>query len=84
MVYKTLYILVEGEDDKRFFGKIVIPLFEGKYDLVKIWKYVQQKKEKISKFIKSIKGMSADYIYVSDIDLAPCVTVRKQDIQNKI
>jgi hypothetical protein len=83
MDYKMLFILVEGDDDKRFFEKIITPLFEGKYDQVKVWKYAQQKKEKVSKFLKSIKAMSADYIYVSDIDQEPCVTARKQYIQSK-
>ncbi|PNR88787.1 hypothetical protein X925_04970 [Petrotoga sp. 9T1HF07.CasAA.8.2] len=65
MAYERLYILVEGDDDKRFFEKIITPLFEGKYDQVKVWKYAQQKKEKVSKFLKSIKGMNADYIFVA-------------------
>ncbi|PNR93615.1 MULTISPECIES: hypothetical protein [unclassified Petrotoga] len=65
MDYKMLFILVEGDDDKRFFEKIITPLFEGKYDQVKVWKYAQQKKEKVSKFLKSIKGMNADYIFVA-------------------
>jgi hypothetical protein len=83
MAYEVLYILVEGEDDKRFFEKIIKPLFEKKYDSVAIWKYAQQRKGKVSNFLRSIKGMSANYIYVSDINLAPCVTARKQDIQSK-
>ena len=83
MDYKTFYISVEGDDDKRFFEKIVTPLFQGKYDLVFVWKYAQVKKEKVRSFLKSIKGMSADYIYVSDINNEPCITAKKQDIQNK-
>ncbi|MBL5982388.1 hypothetical protein NAAC61_10645 [Petrotoga sp. 8T1HF07.NaAc.6.1] len=83
MAYERLYILVEGDDDKRFFEKILTPLFEGKYDQVKVWKYAQQKKEKVSKFLESIKALSADYIFVSDIDRTPCVTARKQYIQSK-
>lgn len=83
MAYEQLYIFVEGDDDKRFFEKIVTPMFEGKYDSVKIWKYAQEKKGRVINFLKSIKGMNADYIYVSDINHAPCVTAKKQDIQSK-
>lgn len=83
MAYEALYILVEGGDDKRFFERIVKPMFEGKYDSVAVWKYAQQKKSKVSSFLRSIKGMTANYIYVSDINLAPCVTTRKQDVQSK-
>jgi len=83
MAINALYIFVEGDDDKRFFEKIVTPFFKGKYNPVKVWKYAQQKKEKVSNFLKSIKGMNADYIYVSDINHEPCVTAKKQDIQSK-
>lgn len=83
MAYKMLFILVEGKDDKRFFDKIITPLFERKYDQVDVLEYAQLQKEKVSKFLKSIKGMNADYIFVSDIDQEPCVTARKQYIQNK-
>jgi len=41
MDYKTFYISVEGDDDKRFFEKIVTPFFEGKYKPVKVWRYEQ-------------------------------------------
>lgn len=83
MAYKVLYILVEGEDDKRFFEKVVKPTFEGKYDSVAVWKYAQEKNKKVSSFLRSIKGMNANYIYISDINLAPCVTAKKQDVQTK-
>ena len=83
MDYKRLYIFVEGKDDKRFFDKIITPLFERKYDQVDVLEYAQLQKEKVSKFLKSIKGMNADYIFVSDIDQEPCVTARKQYIQSK-
>ncbi len=84
MDYKKLYILVEGNDDERFFGKIIIPRLEKKYDFIKIWRYANKKKGKIEKFIKSIKAMGADYIYVTDINHSPCVTNKKQIIQNKL
>ncbi len=83
MAYEALYILVEGEDDKRFFERIVKPMFEGKYDSVAVWKYAQERNKRVSRFLRSIKGMKANYIYVSDINLAPCVTAKKQDVQSK-
>ena len=33
---KRLYILVEGEDDVRFFGRVMKPLFVPHYDSVEI------------------------------------------------
>jgi len=83
MKYKLLFLLVEGDDDERFFQRIVKPKFEEKYNTVMLWKYAQVKNAKVEGFLKSIKAMGAEYIYVVDINHAPCVTGKKQEIQNK-
>ena len=83
MHYKLLFLLIEGDDDDRFFRRIVKPKFEEKYDNVILWKYSQQKSTKVDNFLKSIKAMGADYIYLADIDPEPCVTSKKKEIQNK-
>jgi len=81
--YKQLFIFVEGGDDERFFNKIFIPKFREKYNLVKIIKYATMKKEKIDNFIKSIKAIKADYIYLTDINNSPCITAKKEKTQSK-
>lgn len=83
MSYKRLFLLIEGNDDERFFQRIVKPKFEEKYNTVMLWKYAQVKNTKVDNFLKSIKAMGAEYIYVVDINLAPCVRGKKQEIQNK-
>lgn len=84
MDYRRLYIWVEGEDDERFFKKIMEPKLQKKYDFVKTICYAAMKKEKIDNFLKSIKAMGADYIYVTDINNSPCVTAKKQETKNKL
>ncbi len=86
MDYMVLYIFVEGDDDERFFREILLPILKKKYDDVKIVKYAQKPKkfEYIEKFIKSIVSMKGDYMYVTDIDHYPCVTAKKQEIQNNL
>jgi hypothetical protein len=79
----NLFIFVEGDDDVRFFERIITPLFANKYDSVKLWKYAQEKNERISKFFKSINAMSADYIFVADNNGSPCITDRKQRIEDE-
>lgn len=59
-------------------------MLKGKYDLVEVRSYAKLKKEKISSFLKSIKAMNAGYIYVTDINDAPCITARKQEILDKV
>lgn len=84
MEYRRLFIWVEGEDDKRFFEKIIEPKLKEKYTSVETRCYATLKKEKIDNFLKSIKAMGADYIYVTDINDSPCVTTKKEEIQNKL
>ena len=84
MGYKGFYICVEGEDDERFFKKIMEPKLQKKYDFVETIRYATMKKEKFDNFLKSIKAMGADYIYVTDINNSPCVTAKKQKTINKL
>lgn len=82
MSYKPLYIFVEGDDDEKFFENIVKPILEEKYDWVLVWPYTQRKKQIVRNFLRSVKAIPADYIYVSDIDDQPCITAKKETIQN--
>ena len=50
---------------------------------LEIVKYAHLKRGKIDNFFKSIKAMSANYIYVADINNAPCATDKKEKIQKK-
>lgn len=80
--YKRLYIFVEGNDDERFFNKVLVPKFKEKYDYVKLIKYARWEKESVNNYIKSIKAMGADYIFVADINNSPCITAKKERIQS--
>ncbi len=82
--YRLLFLFVEGEDDERFFNWIADRYFRNHYDDVKIIKYAQLKTEKISSFIKSIRSMGSDYIFSADINRSPCVTQKKEVINQKI
>ncbi len=75
---KRLFILVEGEDDVRFFGRIVKPFFISRYDSVEIVPYACTKREKVSRFLKSVRLMHNDYIFVADIDNERSVADKKQ------
>ena len=85
MAGKSLYILVEGNDDIQFFDRIIKPRIKGNYDSIILWDYAQKKKKniKIKNFIRSIESMDADYIYVSDINNSPCVSEKKNNIKGK-
>ncbi len=75
---KRLFILVEGEDDVRFFGRIMKPLFVPRYDSVEILPYASIKRVKVNNFLKSMVQMNNDYIFVADIDRERSVRDKKQ------
>lgn len=85
MAYRLFWILIEGNDDERFFELIIKPRFEEKHGAgaVGLWKYAQEPPKRVCNFLSAIKGMGADYILVTDIDFEPCVTAKKQKKQNR-
>ena len=82
--YRTLFLLVEGRDDVRFFQRVLFPIFLRTYNDVRTWEYSQKKPSKTSDFIRNIGYMNADYILFGDIDERPCVTATKEDISTSI
>lgn len=75
---RRLFILVEGEDDVRFFGRIMKPLFAPRYDAVEIFPYACTKRIKVNSFIKGMAQMHNDCIFVADIDTERSVRDKKQ------
>jgi len=75
---KRLFILVEGEDDVRFFGRIVKPFFVNSYHSVEIIPFASTKRLKINNFLISVSQMNHDYIFVADIDNERSVRDKKQ------
>lgn len=70
--------MVEGEDDIRFFGRIIKPLFVSRYDSVEIIPYASIKRSKVNNFLKSVRQIHNDYIFVADIDTERSVRDKKQ------
>jgi len=81
MAYKRLWILVEGNDDKRFFEGIIKPVLDCKYKFVQTWRYAQEPHKRIKNFLKSIKAMNSSYFFLKDINRAPCVTSKRNSIK---
>jgi hypothetical protein len=82
-MYKKLYIFVEGDDDNRFFNRIVKNLFKNSYNEIEIREYSQKTSEYINAFLESIRKMGAEYICQSDLDNAPCASKRKEKVKEK-
>ncbi len=82
MKYTELRIMVEGYDDEKLFD-LLRPLI--KYAWVTIVQCANRPNSWKAKFVKSTDASShADYLYVADIDAAPCVTKRKNRLVEQI
>jgi hypothetical protein len=77
----TLYILLEGNDDERFFRRLLVPRLLRFYRSVKIWKYAREKRRRTIKFIRVLQRTGKDILYVRDLDSAPSVKIKKEEIQ---
>jgi hypothetical protein len=75
---KRLFILVEGEDDVRFFGRVIKPLLVPHYDDIEIIPYASIKRLKVNNFLKSMTQMRNEYVLVADIDTERSVRDKKQ------
>jgi hypothetical protein len=80
---KRLYIFVEGPDDERFFEHVVVPLLKQRYAYVKIVQWAGIRPIERLRRIRNL-GQSADWLFVTDNNLSPCVTVRKQKLQEQM
>ena len=78
MAYRQLFIWVEGEDDRRLLEQVKEELFGAKYDWIRVLPYAQEKPEKVCAFVQSIERMGAEYIFLRDLNSAPCVSERKR------
>lgn len=76
----SLYVLVEGNDDERFFNTILKPRLLQHYRVIKFWKYARERRRKTIKFLRALKGMEAAFIFVRDIDSAPSIDVKRREI----
>jgi hypothetical protein len=81
MASRTLYVLLEGNDDERFFRTLLKPHLERRYRKIKFWKYARERRKYTLKFVQSLRRMESDFIYVRDIDSAPSVRAKKQEIE---
>jgi len=80
MDYKRLWVLLEGNDDERFFERVIKPIFENTYDFVRPWQYAQKQTRKVKNFLQSINKMDSVYFFLCDINRSPCVTAKKNEI----
>lgn len=80
---RKLYVFLEGNDDERFFLHVLFPLLKKKHPEIQIIPYAEESAKITRKFVSTIRLSSDDYIFVKDIDDAPCVTAKKTSVACK-
>ena len=76
-----VYFFVEGIDDERFIEYIIKPRLEDNGFLVGgIYKYAQEKQNKVTSFYRNLKKFYTVY-FLSDFNNSPCITKRKEYIR---
>lgn len=84
MTYNQIIMFIEGNDDERFFRRIIKPELEKKYTIAMHFKYSCKKDLKTNNYLKSIKSMGyCDYIFLTDMNKAPCITAKKKSKLNR-
>jgi len=78
-----LYLFVEGDDDERFFAKVIVPLLEPRYRSVHIVKFACMKRVNVSRLIRSIRRMNDDYLLFADIDNELGVKAKKHILMKR-
>lgn len=79
MTEKTLYVLLEGPDDERFFDRVVAPLFATRGYETKVWKYACEKRLRTMNLIRVLRKAGFPYVFVRDIDSTPYARRRVQE-----
>jgi hypothetical protein len=81
-VGKRLVVWVEGDRDKRFFETIVTVRLAAAFDLVLIREYGQKKRAEINRLFDAMSHQGFYRTFVTDMNSAPCATVRKQKVKD--
>lgn len=75
------FIFLEGDDDERLFQRVIVPVIlqKGAYTPT-LWKYRCETKKEIAKRLNTLQKMGIDYLFISDLDKAKCITARKNEL----
>ncbi len=79
-MHKRMHVLLEGRDDREFFDGVIRPILQGKYEYIHTWEYAEKTIERRINYLRSVRAMKADYLFINDIDTSPCITQRKRHL----
>lgn len=80
---ERLYILLEGDDDEKFFKKVFKPILKEKYEVILCWPYAEENKKIFINLVKSFKKEEADYFILGDLDDRDSVSTKKIELMER-
>ncbi len=83
---KNLFLFVEGYKDYYFFSRVILPKIKFQYSKIEFIQFsnLEDKWNKIRKFISAIESDNDEYIIIVDKNDAICITDRKNKLKSKI
>ena len=80
MAQGKIYIFVEGNDDERFFKRIIEPRIPQRVIYIK---YAQLKKKIVINYLRTIQNSDDDYIFAADLDDLPNPSAKIKWVRHK-
>ena len=80
----TLFVLLEGPDDERFFHTVIEPKLKEKYDQIKFYLYSGRPKKQRENYIKTLIHGNKNYVVIADFNSSTCMTDKKQWFQQQM
>ena len=77
---RLIWIILKGNDDERFFERIVKPCLEKKHSRVMLYKYAALHRSTLEKFVDTLQRAGKEYMFISDWGRAKCFTGSKTKI----
>ena len=79
MRHDIIYIIVEGDDDELFFGRILRRCFRKRFPDVRIYQWSQKSKDEMRKLLNKHQSKEDEYIFIGDLE-GPCISGTIDDL----
>lgn len=81
----TVHVLLEGDDDERFFHAVLRPQLAKTHSTIKTYQYAQRSKKEIERYVHNLHATNQPYIVLADFDSkSACYSGRKDILRGRI
>jgi hypothetical protein len=77
--WRRIALFVEGEEDRIFAERILVPRLQVGYDEVSLHTYAETSDDKLRNHFRSLVRMGSDFFLLVDYDRGPCVAAVRQN-----